>query len=275
MKRFSDKIAAVLSVETIKMALMKTAYGTQDTFLAKLDSRILIIWYISFAIIPWFFHNKTILLGLFIFMLIITFISHVSNLIIFLLSMSIVTELGSMVVVAYILGSGMEVFLPLLILTMKLTTIALASIAVFTSMDPEKFSDALLSFGIAGRYSFGVSYAYRILPVLFEEYNNIFNSFRLRGKTPDNKGILGYRYVFYLIKIAILAFYPMILNTAKRTRTTVEALELKGFTYALDKPKVKKLKLAYMKIGKRDILFLIVSILIVVVIILTGKNYPL
>lgn len=33
-------------------------------------------------------------------------------------------------------------------------------------------------------------------------------------------------------RIAVQAFYPLVLNTAKRTRTTVEALETRGFTSA-------------------------------------------
>ncbi|WP_018249104.1 energy-coupling factor transporter transmembrane component T family protein [Orenia marismortui] len=274
MKLFSNLIDKI-SVETIKLELMKTAYGTQDTFLSKLDSRILILWYLIFAILPWLFFNKTIIIALLIFMIVIASMSKVSKLIVALLSFSLIAEFSSIFIVSYFFGGGMESLGPLVLLSTKLVIIALASISVFASMDPEKFSDALLSFGLSGRYCFGVSYGYRILPLLFEEYNNIFNSFRLRGKMPEKKGFLGWRYIYYYIKVVILGFYPMILNTAKRTRTTVEALELKGFTYSLDNDEVKRLKLSYMKIGKRDILFLASSICIVAIIITIGQIYPL
>lgn len=264
-----------LSVERLKIALMKTAYGNQNTFLAKLDPRALIVWYLMFAILPWFFFNKIILFGLLLFMIIMAIVAKVSRLIIFLLTMSTVAELGSVFIVTFFFSGGLEGFTSLLTVTLKLLIIAVASIAVFTSIDPEEFSEALLSFGISERYSFGVSYGYRVLPLLFEEYNDIFNSFRLRGKTPANKGFLGWRYIFYLIKIIILGFYPMILNLAKRTRTTVEALEVKGFTNSLGNKKVKKLKLAEMQIGLKEVLFMICSILVVVVIVKLGQVYPL
>ena len=111
--------------------------------------------------------------------------------------------------------------------------------AVFTSVDPEKFSDSLLSFGVPAKFGFGVSYGYRMLPILLEEYENIIHSFRLRGKKPA-KGLFYTRYLYYYAKMAVIAFYPMMLNTAKRTRTTVEALEVRGFSYSSLKFSLKR-----------------------------------
>ena len=56
-----------LSVEYVKEELLKTAYGNGDTFLARLDPRTLIGWYLFFGIVPWFIHNKTILTGFLLF----------------------------------------------------------------------------------------------------------------------------------------------------------------------------------------------------------------
>ena len=49
------------------------------------------------------------------------------------------------------------------------------------------------------------------------------------------------------------------LNTAKRSRTTVEVLEIKGYRYAASNPEVKKLKLASLKVTNNDLLFLALS----------------
>ena len=57
------------------------------------------------------------------------------------------------------------------------------------------------------------------------------------------------------------AFYPLMLNTAKRSRTTVEALELKGYRYAAVNKDVKKMKLATLKVTYNDLLFLSISFL--------------
>ena len=49
------------------------------------------------------------------------------------------------------------------------------------------------------------------------------------------------------------------LNTAKRSRTTVEALEIKGYRYAAVNKAVKKIKLSTLKITYNDLLFLAIS----------------
>ena len=49
------------------------------------------------------------------------------------------------------------------------------------------------------------------------------------------------------------------LNTAKPLRTTVEALEIKGYRYAAVNKAVKKMKLATLKVTYNDLLFLAVS----------------
>lgn len=48
------------------------------------------------------------------------------------------------------------------------------------------------------------------------------------------------RYLIYQVKIIMQSFYPLMLNTAKRSRTTVEALELRGYRYAAVNKSVKK-----------------------------------
>ena len=58
------------------------------------------------------------------------------------------------------------------------------------------------------------------------------------------------------------------LNTAKRSRTTVEALELKGYRYAVKNPAVRRIKLSSLVIKKGDIFFAGISILWVILSIL-------
>ena len=64
-----------------------------------------------------------------------------------------------------------------------------------------------------------------------------------------------------------MSFYPLMLNTAKRSRTTVEALELKGYRYANENKIVRKIKLKTLKIEKNDIIFIIVSIIWIILLI--------
>lgn len=264
-----------LSVERIKIELLRTAYGHSRTFLSKFDPRMLIGWYSFFAVAPWFIHNKTVLLGMLLAIAILTYTSKPSVLVFIVLAFGLVTDTAYMLIVALAFGGGFSAALALSTLTLKLLVIALASIAVFSSMDPEKLSDALLSLGMPAQFSFGVAYGYRMLPILIEEYNNLLYSYRLRGRAPLRKGFLGWRALVYMGKISVLAFYPLILNTAKRTRTTVEALEVKGFTYAVKDPRVKRIKLAYLKVLPRDYVFIAVSAVYVAFLFWLGSQYTL
>ena len=74
--------------------------------------------------------------------------------------------------------------------------------------------------------------------------------------------------LIYQIQIVIHAFYPLMLNTAKRSRTTVEVLEIKGYRYAAADQAVKKIKLSYLKVSNNDLLFLSISFLWVAVTVL-------
>src|SRR5699024_11372384 len=100
-------------------------------------------------------------------------------------------------------GSSLEVIMPLLILSMKIFILSIASVSVFTGMSPEKLSDCLLSLGLPAQFSFAVSYAFRMLPILLDEYHQIFQSYRLRGKTPEKHGLLKWRIIYYYIKVII------------------------------------------------------------------------
>ncbi|AOZ92957.1 energy-coupling factor transporter transmembrane component T family protein [Paenibacillus crassostreae] len=262
-----------LSVERIKVELLRTAYGHSLTFLSRFDPRILIGWYSFFAIAPWFINDKLVLFGMLLAIAILTYTSKPSVLVLIVLALGLISDAAYMLIVSLAFGGGLSAAWALSTLTLKLLVIALASIAVFSSMDPEKLSDALLSLGMPAQFSFGVAYGYRMLPILIEEYNNLLYSFRLRGRAPLRKGWLGWRSLVYMGKLSVLAFYPLILNTAKRTRTTVEALEVKGFTYAIKDPKVKKIKLAYMKVLPRDYIFLGVSSIYVACLFWLGNQF--
>ncbi|TQS71884.1 energy-coupling factor transporter transmembrane protein EcfT [Ornithinibacillus gellani] len=253
---YTRKWSEKFSVEQVKIELLNTAYGNGHTFLARLDPITLFIWYIFFGIVPWFIHQETILLGMFVFVVITTFIAKVSPLIILILCLGLLSQGGYLLVASLFFGGNLATILPLLVLTLKLSVISLASISVFCSMDPDKLSNGLLKIGFPGQVSFSIAYGYRMLPSLLEEYHHIFLSFRLRGKAPEKKGFLYWRAIVYFCKVAVLSFYPLLLSTSKRARTTVEALETKGSFYGFNHPEVKKLKLANMKMQKHDYLFL-------------------
>ena len=105
--------------------------------------------------------------------------------------------------------------------------------------------------------------------MLMEEFQNVLLSYRLRGNAPEGNGFSGkIRYLAYQVQVIIHSFYPLMLNTAKRSRTTVEALELKGYRYAAVNKEVKKIKLSFLKVTYNDMLFVAITFFWIAFVIL-------
>ncbi len=270
-KKLSENILDKLSMDFLRNQVLKNAYGNDDTFIAKRDPRILLVWYVFFALAPWFVDDLPFLLGCFVLVAVTTVMAKVAPLVLVLFCLGVFSQTGYLFVVSLIFGGNAQTVVPLLVLTLKVASVSLASITVFSGLDPDRLSNGLMWFGCPEKLSFSISYAYRMLPMLMEEFQNVLLSYRLRGNAPEHDTLAGrVRYLIYQIQVIIHSFYPLMLNTAKRSRTTVEALEIKGYRYAAVNKEVKKMKLATLKVTYDDLLFLAVSFLWMAVVIFAG-----
>ena len=261
-QKLSESILDKFSMDFLRNQVLKNAYGNDDTVIARLDPRALLVWYLFFAIVPWFSDNLIFLAACFFLVAATTLLARVAGLVLFLFGIGVFAQTGYLFLVSLFFGGNAQTILPLLVLTLKVAAVSLASITVFSGLDPDRLSNGLMWFGCPERLSFSISYAYRMLPMLLEEFQNILLSYRMRGKPPAHDTLTGkVRYLIYQVKIIMLSFYPLMLNTAKRSRTTVEALEIKGYRYAAVNKEVKKMKLASLKVTYNDMLFLAVSFL--------------
>ena len=262
LNKLSENILDKFSMDFLRNQVLKNAYGNDDTPIAALDPRVLLVWYLFFGLVPWFVNDLPFLLGCFVLVTITTLLAKVAGLVLFLFGLGVFSQTGYLFLVTLLFGGDASAVAPLLVLTLKVATISLASITVFSGLDPDRLSNGLMWFGCPERLSFSISYAYRMLPMLMEEFQNVLLSFRLRGNPPAHESLWGkIRYLAYQIKVVIWAFYPLMLNTAKRSRTTVEALELRGYRYAAVNKEVKKIKLSTLQIRYDDWLFLAISVL--------------
>ena len=269
MNKLSENLLDKFSMEFLRSQVLKNAYGNDDTVIAALDPRILIVWYLFFGLVPWFVDALPFLLGCFLLVMVTTLLARVAGLVLFLFGLGVFSQTGYLFLATLLFGGDASAIAPLLVLTLKVATISLASVTVFSGLDPDRLSNGLMWFGCPERLSFSISYAYRMLPMLMEEFQNVLLSYRLRGNPPAHETFMGkVRYLIYQIRIIMESFYPLMLNTAKRSRTTVEALELRGYRYAAANKSVKKIKLAALKVSYNDLLFLAVSFLWVAVSIL-------
>ena len=271
MSKLSENILDKLSMDFLRNQVLKNAYGNDDTAIAALDPRILLAWYLFFGLVPWFVNDIPFLLGCFILVMATTIMARIAGLVLFLFALGVFSQTGYLLIVTLLFGGNASAIAPLLVLTLKVATISLASVTVFSGLDPDRLSNGLMWYGCPERLSFSISYAYRMLPMLMEEFQNVLLSYRLRGNPPSSDTFIGkIKYLIYQIKVIIHAFYPLMLNTEKRSRTTVEALEIKGYRYAAVSKEVRKMKLSSLKVTYNDQIFLAVSFLWVAVSILVS-----
>lgn len=271
MQKLSENILDKFSMDFLRNQVLKNAYGNDDTIIAARDPRILLVWYLFFGLVPWFVNDLPFLLGCFVLVTVTTLLARVAGLVLLLFAVGVFTQTGYLLAATILFGGDASAIAPLLVLTLKVATVSLASVTVFSGLDPDRLSNGLMWFGCPERLSFSISYAYRMLPMLMEEFQNVLLSYRLRGNPPAHDTFTGkIRYLIYQVKIIIHAFYPLMLNTAKRSRTTVEALEIKGYRYAAVNKEVRKMKLSSLKVTYEDMIFLAISFLWVAVSVLVS-----
>ena len=261
LEKLSENIFDKLTIDFLRNQVLKNAYGNSDTMIARLDPRLLILWYLFFGVVPWFLQDVRVLLGLFLFLLITASLAKIAPLVLFLFGIGVFTQTGYLLLVSLLFGGNGETVVALLVMTLKVAAVSLASITVFSGLEPDRLASGLEWFGCPERLSFSISFAYRLLPTLMEEFQSILLSYRLRGNPPVADSLKGkIRWLIYQVKIIMLAFYPLMLNMAKKSRTTVEALELRGYRYASQNKKVKRMRLSSLRLGRADGVFLAVSV---------------
>ena len=269
MQKLSENILDKFSMDFLRNQVLKNAYGNNDTVIAARDPRVLLVWYLFFGLVPWFVQDTVFLLGCFVLVMITTLLARVAGLVLLLFAVGVCSQTGYLLLATWLFGGDASAIAPLLVLTLKVATISLASVTVFSGLDPDQLANGLMWYGCPERLSFSISYAYRILPMLMEEFQNVLLSYRLRGNPPAHDTFTGkVRYLAYQVKIIMAAFYPLMLNTAKRSRTTVEALELRGYRYAATNKAVRRIKLAGMHLTWDDGIFAALSVLCVAVTVL-------
>ncbi|WP_300344127.1 energy-coupling factor transporter transmembrane protein EcfT [Nesterenkonia sp.] len=265
----------VVSVEWVKLELIRAAYATRGGLFSRMDPRMVLLWYVIMAAAPWLTHNITVLAGLFALGAVSVALARVGPLLLLLFIVGLGLETIYILAVALLFGGNAETAVALLELTLKLGAVSTASMAAFVSLDPEKLSDALLSLRAPALLAFAVSYGYRMLPILVEEFNTVFDNYRIRSAPPARHGFLGIRTLVHWVKMAVLSFYPIFLNTAQSVRTTVESLETRGFTYATVDQRGRDIRLGYLKVTALDICVVATTAVLVLLAYLAGDQWPL
>ena len=165
MEKLSQNILDKFSINFLRNQVLKNAYGNDDTIIAGLDPRTLLCWYLFFGLVPWFLNDLILLLGLFIFVVITTKLAKIAPLVLFLFCLGVFSQTGYLFITALFFGGNSTTIYPLLMMTLKVAVSSLASITVFSGLNPDRLATGLLYFGFPDQLSFSISYAFRILPI--------------------------------------------------------------------------------------------------------------
>src|SRR5699024_8074905 len=144
MKKMSENILDKFSMDFLRNQVLKNAYGNDDTLIAKTDPRVLLVWYLFFAVVPWFMNDLVFLLGCFLLVAVTTIMARVAGLVLVLFGLGVFSQTGYLFVVSLLFGGNTETIVPLLVLTLKVATVSLASITVFSGLDPDRLSNGLM-----------------------------------------------------------------------------------------------------------------------------------
>ena len=83
MRKLSENILDKFSMDFLRNQVLRNAYGNDDTVIAKMDPRILLVWYLFFGLVPWFLNDVVLLLGIFLFVALTTRAAKVAPLFFF------------------------------------------------------------------------------------------------------------------------------------------------------------------------------------------------
>ena len=109
-----------------------------------MDPRILLVWYLFFGLVPWFVNDLPFLIGCFLLVAVTTMMAKVAGLVLFLFGLGVFSQTGYLLIVTLLFGGDASAIAPLLVLTLKVATVSLASITVFSGMDPDKLANGLM-----------------------------------------------------------------------------------------------------------------------------------
>ena len=117
-KKLSENILEKFSMDFLRNQVLKNAYGNDDTVIAKLDPRILIVWYLFFGLAPWFVNDLWFLMACFLLVVVTTKLARVAGLVLLVFAVGVFSQTGYLLLVSLLFGGNASTIAPLLVLWM-------------------------------------------------------------------------------------------------------------------------------------------------------------
>lgn len=110
-KKLSENILEKFSMDFLRNQVLKNAYGNNDTVIAKL--------------------------------------ARVAGLVLLVFAVGVFSQTGYLLLVSLLFGGNASTIAPLLVLSLKVATCSLASVTVFSGLDPDKLSNGLMFLAVS------------------------------------------------------------------------------------------------------------------------------
>ena len=126
-KKLSENILEKFSMDFLRNQVLKNAYGNNDTVIAKLDPRILIVWYLFFGLVPWFVNDLWFLMACFLLVVVTTKLARVAGLVLLVFAVGVFSQTGYLLLVSLLfdLTQSYSVIWPVCVAAMALTLVAI------------------------------------------------------------------------------------------------------------------------------------------------------
>lgn len=135
-------------------------------------------------------------------------------------------------------------------------------IFIFTT-HPSEFASSLNKIGIPYKIAYAVNIAFRYIPDVQREYNDILNAQQARGLAFSR----GEGNFFEILKNYTTIFVPLVSSSLKRIETVSNAMELRSFG-----KKKKRTWYSYKKMNKLDFIFIVMCIVLLIGTVCLKKN---
>ena len=92
LEKLSENIFDKVSIDFLRNQVLKNAYGNNDTVIAALDPRILLVWYLFFGLVPWVMDDDILLLGMLLLVAVTARLAKIDHLVLFLFCLGVFTQ---------------------------------------------------------------------------------------------------------------------------------------------------------------------------------------
>ena len=93
-------------------------------------------------------------MGCFLLVAFTTRLARVAGLVLFLFGVGVFSQTGYLFLVTLLFGGNASSAVPLLVLTLKIAVCSLASITVFSGLDPDRLANGLMWFAVRNVFPF-------------------------------------------------------------------------------------------------------------------------